>query len=111
MAEVSAVARDDKKAVMRPMAVMVAGRIENSRSYDGRRYTQVLAPAVDAYSRPQVVEIRSRARLGERGEEIAVQCMLGGFQRRAYEAKDKSTGEIVRVVPIEHTLDAIETGA
>jgi len=103
---------DDKKAsAIKPMAVIVAGRIENSRSYDGRRFTQVMTPAADAYSRPQIVEIRSKARLGERGEEVKVPCVLGGFQRKAYEVKDKGTGEVVKLVPIEHTLDAIEADA
>jgi hypothetical protein len=90
------------------MQVVVSGRIEGSKTYEGKRYTQVMTPAADAYSRPQLVEIRSKARLGEKGEEMSCQCLLGGFQRKPYETKDKQTGEIVKVVPVEHTLDLIE---
>lgn len=91
-----------------PMRVLVAGRIENSRSHDGKRYTHVMTPAADAYSRPQLLEIRSKARLGEKGEEITVSCVLGGYQRKAYQAKDKNSGEIQTVTPVEHTLDLVE---
>lgn len=101
---------DDKKGhqVIKAMQVMVSGRIEGAKTYDGKRYTQVMTPAADAYSRPQMVEIRSKARLGDKGDEISVSCALGGFQRKPYETKDKQSGEIVKVVPIEHTLDLIE---
>ncbi|WP_251373553.1 single-stranded DNA-binding protein [Janthinobacterium sp. JC611] len=101
---------EDKKsmAAMRSMHLVVSGRIEGSKTYEGKRYTQVMTPAADAYSRPQMVEIRSKARLGDKGEEISAPCVLGGFQRKPYETKDKQTGEVVKVVPVEHTLDLIE---
>jgi hypothetical protein len=113
MAEANAVMKmEDKKnpQTVKAMHVIVAGRIEGSKAYEGKRYTQVMTPAADAYSRPQLVEIRSKARLGEKGDEISCQCVLGGFQRKAYETKDKQTGEIVKVVPVEHTLDLVEAG-
>jgi hypothetical protein len=111
MAESNVVTKmEDKKNVqaVKAMHVVVSGRIEGSKTYEGKRYTQVMTPAADAYSRPQLVEIRSKVRLGEKGEEISCQCILGGFQRKAYETKDKQTGEIVKVIPVEHTLDLVE---
>ncbi|MEJ7805141.1 MAG: single-stranded DNA-binding protein [Telluria sp.] len=111
MAESNAVVKlEDKKnqSAVKAMHVVVTGRIEGSKTYEGKRYTQVMTPAADAYSRPQLVEIRSKARLGDKGEEISCQCVMGGFQRKAYETKDKQTGEIVKVVPVEHTLDLVE---
>lgn len=111
MAEANVVMKmEDKKlhSAVKAMVVVVAGRVEGSKSYEGKRYTQVMTPAADAYSRPQLVEIRSKARLGDKGEEISCQCLLGGFQRKPYETKDKQTGEIVKVVPVEHTLDLVE---
>lgn len=111
MAELNTVMKmEDKKGQhsVKPMHVFVVGRIEGSKAYEGKRYTQVMTPAADAYSRPQLVEIRSKARLGEKGEEISRECILGGFQRKAYETKDKQTGEVIKVVPIEHTLDLLE---
>lgn len=96
------------KVAPKPMQVMVAGRIEGSKTFDGKRYTQILTPAQDAYSRPQLVEVRSKIKLGDKGEEVSAQCLLGGFQRKPYEVKDKNTGEIVKVVPVEHTLDLVE---
>jgi hypothetical protein len=111
MAESNVVTKmEDKKNVhaAKAMHVVISGRIEGSKTYEGKRYTQVMTPAADAYSRPQLVEIRSKVRLGEKGEEISCQCILGGFQRKAYETKDKQTGEIVKVIPVEHTLDLVE---
>ncbi|WP_244965366.1 single-stranded DNA-binding protein [Janthinobacterium lividum] len=111
MAELNAVTKlDEKKSQhsVKSMHVVVVGRIEGSKTYEGKRYTQVMTPAADAYSRPQLVEIRSKARLGDKGEEISAPCVLGGFQRKPYETKDKQTGEVVKVVPVEHTLDLIE---
>jgi hypothetical protein len=106
MAELNAVAKlEDKKSQhsVKSMHVVVIGRIEGSKAYEGKRYTQVMTPAADAYSRPQLVEIRSKARLGEKGDEISCQCVLGGFQRKAYETKDKQTGEVVKCpVPFDH---------
>lgn len=90
------------------MLVSVLGRIESARSFDGRTFTKLTCPAADAYSKPQVVEVRSSRRLGQRGEEITVSCQLGGYNRKAFESKDRETGEITRVVPVDHTLDLVE---
>lgn len=102
---------EEKKnqSAAKAMTVLIVGRIEGSKTYDGKRYTQVMTPAADAYSRPQLVEIRSKARLGDKGEEVSCHCLLGGFQRKPYETKDKQTGEIVKVIPVEHTLDLVES--
>jgi hypothetical protein len=96
-------------ATVQPMRVLVVGRIELSRTHEGKRYTHVMTPAADAYSRPQLLEVRSKGKLGDKGEEVSVSCVLGGYQRKAYQVKDKNTGEIVTVLPVEHTLDLVET--
>lgn len=92
-----------------PMQVFVKGRIEAARTYENKRYTHIITPAADEYSRPQLVEIRSKQRLGEKGDLVSVVCVLGGYSRRPYENKDKKTGEIQTIVPVDHTLDLIET--
>lgn len=97
-----------KMASVRPMQVAIKGRIENSRIYEGKRYTHVMTPAADAYSRPQLVEVRSKKKFGEKGDEVTVICALGGFARRPYKATDKETGEVSMVTPVDHTLDLIE---
>lgn len=104
------VAKNEKKepAAALPMRVLVKGRVEAQRRYEGKTYTHVMTPAPDAYSRPQLVEIRSKQRLGDKGEEVSVTCTLGGFARKPYQTKDKNTGEITSITPIDHTLDLIE---
>lgn len=97
-----------KDALPVSMRVVVAGRIETSRRYEGKVFTHVMTPAVDAYSRPQLVEIRSAKRLGDKHDEISISCTLGGYQRKAYQVTDKETGERMTIVPVEHTLDLVE---
>lgn len=111
MAEANVVTKMDAKKealAQPPMHVMVRGRIEKSRLYEGKRYSQIITPAPDAYSRPQIVEVRSKARLGDAGDEVTVMCTLGGFSRKPYKVTDKQTGEMVTVTPVDHTLDVID---
>lgn len=91
-----------------PMQVAVVGRVESSHRHENKTYTRVICPAVDAYSKPQLVNLRSGRSIGRAGDEVSVLCTVGGYARRPFETKDKETGEIVRVVPVEHTLDVVE---
>lgn len=88
--------------------VMVKGRIEESRRHENTSYTRVLCPAADEYSRPQILEIRSKARIGQKGDTVQQLCFLGGFTRKPFNFTDKSTGEQTKVTPVDMTLDAIE---
>ncbi|MFZ6678696.1 single-stranded DNA-binding protein [Undibacterium sp. Tian12W] len=96
------------KSSLAPMQVLVRGRIESSSVHEGTRETKIMTPAVDEFSRPQLLEIRSKSRIGEKGEMVTVKCQLGGYQRKAFTVKDKATGEMRTVVPVEHTLDLID---
>lgn len=87
---------------------MVRGRIEESRRHEQFIYTRILTPAADEFSRPQSLEIRSRKRLGQTGDVINCVVQLGGYTRKAFQAKDKETGELYMVKPVDHTLDAVE---
>lgn len=91
-----------------PMQVLVKGKIDASRRHDGKTYTRLLTPAADAYSRPQVLEIRSSGKLGDRDEEVTVTCTLGGFTRKPFRFVDKDTGETTMVTPVDMTLDAVQ---
>jgi hypothetical protein len=90
------------------MEVVIMGRVDARRRHDGTHYTRVLTPAPDAYSRPQVVEIRSKQSIGQKDEEITVHCKLGGYTRKAFRSTDKETGETTMVTPVDMTLDAVE---
>lgn len=91
-----------------PLQVLVRGKVEASRRFDGKRYTRIITPAADAYSRPQVVEVRSVGKLGDLGDETEVTCRLGGYTRKPYRTTDKDTGETAMVTPVDLTLDAVE---
>ncbi|MDP3671717.1 MAG: single-stranded DNA-binding protein [Telluria sp.] len=91
-----------------PRQVFVVGRVEGSKFHDGVHYTQVLTPAVDEYSRPQLLEVRGKRKLGQKGEEVSFMALLGGYRRKSYPVKDKTTGEVTMVDPVEMTLDLVE---
>lgn len=91
-----------------PMEVFIKGKIDARRRHESTWYTRMLTPAPDAYSRPQVVEIRSKQKLGEVGDEANVLAKLGGYTRKPFKSTDKDTGEITMVTPVDLTLDAVE---
>lgn len=91
-----------------PMEVLVKGKIDARRRHESTWYTRMLTPAPDAYSRPQVIEVRSKQKLGEIGDETTVVCKLGGYSRKPFRSTDKDTGEVTMVTPVDLTLDAIE---
>lgn len=90
------------------LEVAIKGRIDASRVHNSMRYTRITTPAADEYSRPQTIEVRSKAKLGEREEVVTVRAKLGGFARKPFKSTDPSTGEIVMVTPVDLTLDAVE---
>lgn len=90
------------------MEVTIKGKIEAARRHEKKHYTRLITPAADAYTRPQVVEVRSNQRLGQQGDEITVDCKLGGYTRKAFRSTDKETGETSMVTPVDMTLDAVE---
>lgn len=92
----------------RPMVVTVTGRIEEVQKYEGTYSTRLVTPAADQYSKPQIVKIRSKTRIGSREEIITVNCVLGGYTRKAFRATDKETGEQVSVTPVDMTLDLVD---
>ena len=91
-----------------PMQVLVRGRIDAVRRHDKTIYTRIITPAPDPYSRPQTVEIRSKQRLGQPGDEVAQLATLGGYARKPFRSTDKETGETTMVTPVDMTLDAVE---
>ena len=90
------------------MVVTIKGKILRARRYDGQMRTTLVTPAPDAYSRPSLVEVRSKSRLGDIDEETIVTAKLGGYERKHFMATDKETGEQVKVFPIEHILEVAE---
>jgi len=104
----SAVLSTAPSAKVQPLQVLVKGKVEASRRFDGKRYTRIITPAADAYSRPQVVEVRSVSKLADVGDETEVTCRLGGYTRKPYRTTDKETGETSMVTPVDLTLEAVE---
>lgn len=86
----------------------VKGKVTDRRRHEKSFFTRILTPAPDPYSRPQTLEIRSKATLGQVGDEVVVAVQLGGYTRKPFRFTDKETGETTMVTPVDHTLDAVE---
>lgn len=93
---------------LKPMQVLLVGRVTKVRRHEGKTYTTMLAPAADSFSRPTPLEVRSKQRFGEIGEDVKVVAVVGGYGRRPYRYTDKETGETRMVEPVVMTLDAVE---
>jgi len=91
-----------------PMEVFIRGKIDAQRRHGQVRYTRIVTPAPDPYSRPQTIEVRSKGQLGSTGDEVTVTAKLGGYTRKAFRSTDKDTGEVTTVTPVDLTLDALE---
>lgn len=97
-----------QSSALQSMVVQIEGKVTRVRRYEGTFYTVIVCPAVDLYSRPQTVEVRSKARFADPEETVKVKARLGGFEGRAYRVTDKDTGESRNLVPVNQTLDLVE---
>lgn len=79
---------------------VLRGRILEVKRTESAVYTVLTLPAPDAYSKPQVVEIRSQRMIGKPNEDLTVRVSIGGY-RRSY--KD-SHGETQYATNIALTL-------
>ncbi len=95
-------------ASVKPMQVLVKGRVDARRRYEKTVYTRVVTPAADPYSRPQTLEVRSAQPVGSVGDLVSLVCVVGGFSRKPYRITDRETGETQTIVPVDITLDVVE---
>jgi len=90
---------------------MLAGRIVTRRritTSEGAIFLTVLKlPAVDEYSSPATVELRSAAELGAPGESWCGRVQVGGFAR-SYDVDNEVTGRKDRVQTANNTLRVVE---
>lgn len=81
---------------VKPNQALIVGRIQEVRKGQGEFYTVIKMPTVDEYSSSEPVEVSSKSRLGNPGEDVRVLVQLGGYIRTA-EVKDKETGELLKM--------------
>jgi len=94
-----------------PLVATLVGRIAAKRAIntrEGRQFiTIVKLPAPDEYTSPQTVELRSRAPLGEVGDQFMGRVRVGGYGR-SYQATDAETGEKRTVQTADNSLTVLE---
>lgn len=92
-----------------PACVMqIIGKCLRVRRHEQHVFTAVISPAADEYSRPQIFEIRSKARFCEKDERTDILVRAGGYEGRPYPVTDKETGERRSVTPVNHVFDLVE---
>lgn len=77
---------------LKPRQALIIGRVIRVKRNEGMIYTSVICPAEDQYSQPQVIELRSKDRIGNPEEDIKVVVKISGFQKRQ-QYVDQQTGE------------------
>lgn len=96
------------KQTKRPMVAFVVGKVTRVRKYEKFNYTTVICPAKDEYSKPAIVEIRSKSRFAETDEKVSVDCELGGYEGKSYAITDRESGERKNLIPVNIYLDLVE---
>lgn len=86
--------------------VQLMGQVRDVRKHEDWVYTRITLPAESPYESPAVVEVRSKKRLGQPGEEIQVSARVGGYLKR-FSYTDKATGEQVFRSTVTMYLDEI----
>lgn len=71
--------------------VAIKGRIDSQRQYNGSFYAELTTPAPDAYSKPQVFQIRSKSQIGQNGQEVSIVCRLDGYIE-SFQFRNKQSG-------------------
>lgn len=92
-----------------PLEVFIKGKCLRVRRHEQYTYTTIICPAKDEYSKPQVVEVRSKSRFVDREEPVTCSALLGGYEGKAYAVVDRETGERRQLVPVNLYLDLIES--
>jgi hypothetical protein len=70
----------------------VGARIEKTEQYNGKQYTVLAVPAVDAFSHPSKYRLQSLQQIGQIGTQVDVVANMQGIVRpKSY--FDKQTGQ------------------
>lgn len=90
----------------------LSGLISNRRRLNGQTgtiwLTVVKLPAVDEFSHPSTVEVRSQNPIGEIGDKWNGVVHVGGFPRSYNSKPDPETGEIKAIKSAQVSLDVVE---
>ncbi len=108
MSEVATLQKSASKTEVKTMEVTIVGKALRVRRYEQFFYTAIICPAADLYSKPSVIEVRSKARFCDKDEEVKVTAKIGGYEGKPYAVTDKETGERRQLVPVNLFLDAVE---
>lgn len=83
-------------AKLKPGQAVIKGRIDARRRFNNEFYTRLVLPAPDEYTPPAVVEVISKDKLGDIGDDWTGCVRIGG-RRNSFPATDRDTGERVVV--------------
>lgn len=90
------------------MQAIIAGKVTSTRAHQGKVYTTIAIPAKDEFSSPEVVEVRSKNRIGQDEEIVRIKCRVGGFLGKQFNVVDQVTGQQRTARQCKVTLDLVE---
>lgn len=86
---------------------VVKGKLIFTRKHEAKHYSHVLIPALDQWTSPGIVEIRSANPIGVNNQAVELPCRIGGYKRKPFSYTD-ADGVVTKVSPVDNTLDLIE---
>uniref|UniRef100_A0A6H1Z747 Putative single-stranded DNA-binding protein n=1 Tax=viral metagenome TaxID=1070528 RepID=A0A6H1Z747_9ZZZZ len=96
--------KNGKDAILH-MQTSVMGKVLRVDRHQGFIYTSIICPAIDEFSKPEIVKIKSKQMIGITDEVLKspVVCIVGGYQKKAYKNNDGES-----IIPVDITLTALE---
>lgn len=82
--------------------IMLSGRVAHKSKYEGNLYTVLVLPAVDAFSKPSTVKVKSTFPLGDVGEDVKLLASYNGWRA------DYTPPGGERIVKVEGFFVAVE---
>jgi hypothetical protein len=94
-------------AKLKPGQSIIKGRIDARRKFNNECYTRLVLPAPDEYTPPAVVEVVSKEKLGDVGDDWTGCVRIGG-RRNSFAVTDRETGERTNVQSANVYLRVVE---
>lgn len=95
------------KQTLKPLQLVVSGKVESQRKFQNRHYTVLACPSGDEFVGPAILEVESNSKLADVGDVWRGLCAARG-SRHSYEMTDKETGERVKIKTARHYVVAVE---
>lgn len=92
---------------LKPLQMVVAGKVESKRKFNNRHYFVLICPSGDEMVGPAIIEVESGSPLADVGDMWRGICAARG-SRHSYKMVDNETGEQITIRTARHFVVAVE---